>query len=346
MEETSNIDQIIFSYLAGKSDIEEVQALRKWLHASPHHKKQFDIVKSYWESNRWEIEVDGKDMLFDRLKQKIRSEDTPVRPIKYRSEMSGAKSYRYRMIGIAASLILLISIGMFLFETEPLQSDAVEEVATIAKQNPAGQKSRITLPDGTLVWLNSESEISYPERFDAGQRNVVMRGEAYFEVAKDPRKPFIVHTNKMNVRVLGTCFNVKSYAGDPTASVSLVEGKVRVDFTDRHKLKREAMLLEPGDELIYSLKGSKLNKQNFDREYVTSWKDGVLILKNDSFAALKEKLERWYGIRIHVEGVPPADFIVKGRFDNEYLDNVLRTLQFGRDFGYAIHDNIAVITFN
>ncbi len=346
MVEINNINQIIFSYLAGKTNIEEVQILRKWLNESPTNKKQFKIIKNYWENNRWEIEVDDKDKLFEKLKHKIQLDNTPVISIKYQPPKREVSTHRYRLIGIAASFLLLISAGIYFFQTEFNQPAPINQVATIIKQNPAGQKSRITLPDGTTVWLNSESSISYPESFNSTQRDIDLQGEAYFEVSKDALRPFTVHSGHFDVTVLGTSFDIASYTGDQSARVSLIEGQVRVNITNQNALDYNAVYLKPGEELMYNKLSNQIQKHSFDLEYVVAWKEGILVLNNNTFPELKEKLERWYGVTINVEGTPPDNFIVKGKFEDEYLDNVFKTLQFGRHFSYTINDNIILIKFN
>ncbi len=347
MSKINHIDQIIFTYLAGDANLEEVQELRKWLNASPANKKQFEIIKNYWENSHLEVGILDGDQAFNKLKNKLYLiTNFHNKSIEIQKKPTESSINWLKIMGIAASFILLVSSGIYFFYHIFQSSKPVNGIATEIKQNPAGQKSRIVLPDGSVVWLNSESSIRYPKHFSATQRDITLKGEAYFEVSKDVLRPFIVHSDLFDVTVLGTRFNVKSYSNDQNSSISLIDGKVRVHLTSQEESHLEPVYLTPGEELAYNTKHHQLVKHAFDKESVTAWKEGILIFKDATFSDLKEKLERWYGITIEVEGTPPNNFIVTGKFENEYLDNVLRTLQFGRDFNYVIEDSILIMKFN
>jgi len=346
MPEKNNIEQIIFSYLVGKTNIEEVQVLRKWLNESPVNNEQFKIIRNYWENNHWKIETEDQDQVFERLQHRIRQKSTDGKSIEFRPRSWRLPTSRNRLVGIAASILLLFCVGIYLFQSDFMSPESINEVATILKQNPAGQKSRITLPDGTMVWLNSESSISYPESFSTTHREIELQGEAYFDVSKDSIRSFTVHSNQFDVIVMGTSFNIQTYSDKQNAKISLIEGKIRVDLTDQNAPDHQPVYLNPGEQLSYTQDSNQMNIQSLDEEYVTGWKEGLLIFKNDTFSELKQKLERWYGVTLEVGGTPPDSFIVQGKFKNESLDNVLMTLQFGRDFSYNINDKLITIEFN
>jgi transmembrane sensor len=188
------------------------------------------------------------------------------------------------------------------------------------------------------VYLNASSTLAYPEVFSESERTVNLTGEAFFEVVKNPAKPFVVKTNNIRTVVLGTSFNVRSFDADGTINVSLVTGKVRVVGEHPSANSQERLLL-PGQQLTYHKADSSFEKSNFKVLDVTGWKDGVLVFDNTDFDGFVEKLEQWYGVNIVVTGKPAVQWHVNGHFDNETLEEVLVGIQFVYDIEYNINGN-------
>lgn len=159
---------------------------------------------------------------------------------------------------------------------------------------PKGSEYKLSLSDGTRVWLNTDSELSYPSSFDGESRVVTLRGEAYFEVAKSS-VPFIVKTERMDVRVLGTSFNVMSYSDEPEIQVTLEEGRVQVDAQDAHRI------LVPGQQAVFAKADSLLQVRDVDTEVYTGWRKGEFVFDNETFASVARKLSRWYDVEIVVD---------------------------------------------
>lgn len=159
---------------------------------------------------------------------------------------------------------------------------------------PKGSEYKLSLSDGTRVWLNTDSELSYPSSFDTVSRVVTLRGEAYFEVAKSS-VPFIVRTERMDVRVLGTSFNVMSYSEEPEVQVTLEEGRVQVDAQDAHRI------LTPGQQAVFAKADSLLQVRNVNTEIYTGWRKGEFVFDNETFASVARKLSRWYDVEIVID---------------------------------------------
>lgn len=158
---------------------------------------------------------------------------------------------------------------------------------------PRGKTYRLVLEDGTKVWLNSETELSYPSRFTGDRREVKLAGEAFFEVTPDKEKPFYVKTNGMDVRVLGTSFNVSSYKDSENTSTTLVEGSVAVKTAGGAE-----RTITPSERLAYNKKSRQLSVEKVDTELYTSWINGVYIFKNAPLEEIVEKLQRWYDFSV------------------------------------------------
>ena len=168
-------------------------------------------------------------------------------------------------------------------------ADAVTPAQLMALSVPRGQDYHLTLADGTQVWLNAESRLEFPDRFNGNTREVRLKGEAYFEVKKDAKRPFIVHTDYLTTRVLGTSFNVRAYSRKD-ASVTLVSGRVQVKADDL------TQVLSPGEQA--ALTGSQLAVKAVDTYPITQWKEGFFYFDNESLFSIMQELARWSGVNV------------------------------------------------
>ena len=169
-----------------------------------------------------------------------------------------------------------------------------------------GKQYQINLPDGTIVWLNAESSLSYPISFAADQRVVELKGEAFFKVAKNKKQPFIVNSNGQEVKVYGTQFNVSAYANDEKIITTLLEGSVGV----RNKMGKSSVMLIPGDQSSFSLNDKEIPVSHLepgDLENAIAWKNGYFRFVDQDILTISKKLSRWYDV----------DFIFKGKPTNE-----------------------------
>ncbi len=180
---------------------------------------------------------------------------------------------------------------------------------------PKGCEYKLLLADGTRVWMNAGSELSYPVVFDSVSREVTLKGQAYFEVAKST-VPFIVKTGQMDVRVLGTSFDVMAYEDEPMVQVTLEEGKVQI-----HTGMRESVLV-PGEQAVFVRGDSTLSVQQVNTESYTGWRNGEFIFDNESFASVGRKLSRWYDM----------DVVIDERLQSESLNGSLKRYESIQEF--------------
>lgn len=206
------------------------------------------------------------------------------------------------------------------------------------KEVAKGARMQIRLPDGTKVWINSESRLTYDTTFNQVQRKVTLFGEAFFEVVPDTTRPFIVKSGNLITQALGTSFNIKAFANEPDIEVSLVTGKVGVTEVGPVQV---TVVLAPGEK-ITSLKGKDgLEKGLFNYEEGIGWKDGLLYFKNAGFDEIKKRLERWYGVSIHTDSTDKGHFSqwnYTGKFENLSLEMVLKRMGFTKNFTFSIQD--------
>lgn len=220
----------------------------------------------------------------------------------------------FRWLSLAASVLLICIMGLFVFRDNVQPKKVHIKVVAV----PAGSRAKVTLPDGTLVWLNSESKLQYPSAFDEKSRSVSLSGEAYFDVAHDIKRPFIVHAGKTRTEVLGTAFNITAYRAEDFV-VAVAQGKVRV--SDQQRCLAE---LIPNKQLRYNSVTGKAMREEVDAKELMSWVDGELRLDNVTMGEAAEKISRWYNVEFAFAnaGVRRCRFSV-AFLDNEKLTKVL-----------------------
>ncbi|MDN3670438.1 FecR domain-containing protein [Echinicola jeungdonensis] len=237
---------------------------------------------------------------------------------------------------VAAILIFVFSsvycLQYFLVKNP---ENLVKPVEMVSKYNPVGQKSKFRLPDGTIVHLNADSKLLFPRHFVGQERRVRMEGEAYFEVKEDKEKPFIIETGENQIKVLGTSFNL---VNDGYLSVALVSGKVAVEDE-----KGEIITLLPSEMLVKSKTGA-ISKTSFDPLEIAGWKDQYLIFKNNTLDEVVEKLEKWYGVKVHSELKLEENWSYSGVYHDKSLEYVLDGISIASEFSYSIDNNKVTIS--
>lgn len=204
---------------------------------------------------------------------------------------------------------------------------------------PAGQRINITLPDGTNVWLNARTTIQYPVSFNSSERLVKLDGEAYFDVTRDEAKPFIVQTDKYNVEVLGTKFDIESYSETENFETALMEGCVKISsLTDTN----ENLMLSPNNKAY--LHEGKLRVIPVDDYNPYRWREGLICFKNETFTSIMKEFEKYYGINIHITNLQVQKYLYTGKFrQTDGVDYALRVLQKDIKFTYERDDDNHII---
>lgn len=282
-----------------------------------------------------------------------------VRPWKYNGNMQEFVKETQHIIPPGSSMAILkladgrmIEIGkqplklkdtqgsMVKYENGRLSYSSGKETTITEAYNelvvPVGGECHVLLEDGTDVWLNADSKLKYPIVFNGESREVVLSGEAYFEVKKDNR-PFIVNLESGDITVLGTSFGVSAYPGYPNYT-TLVRGSVRFTF-----LRREQIVLTPGEQAVVDIFGS-LKKRNVDVEEFVGWKDGVFIFKDKPLAEIMEILERWYGVHVIFQDNSLKELEYTGSLERyDSINTFLQLLEKLEEIQYEIKGNTIVL---
>ena len=204
-------------------------------------------------------------------------------------------------------------------------------------ETPRGGQYRLSLPDGTKVWLNSASSIRYPNIFTGDHRSVEITGEAYFEVAKDSKRPFTVMTGKMQVQVLGTAFNIMAYTDEEEIQTTLVTGAVEV------KKDQIAQVLKPGQQAILADGSSSFRTTTPDMGSVLAWKDGYFKFDNGGITTIMRQLARWYDVEIVYEGPPPAEQFYGFLPRQENAAEILNALELTKNVHFRVEGKKIVV---
>ena len=244
------------------------------------------------------------------------------------------------MLRYAAISLLLIASTFFLTRTMILQSNAPTAMNTLYV--PAGQRAQLTLHDGTQVWLNAQSTLTYPARFSGKRREVSVVGEAYFDVAEDRKKTFVITTQQLTMEVLGTEFNVYSYPEAGFIKTDLVEGSLKISS----KLSPTvSVTLKPNEQVI--VKDGKMFVEEMQNSDYFLWKEGIYTFENERLIDIIEKLQLYYDVKIIVKDPEIFNVRYTGKFrQRDGIDEILRIIQKIQKFNIQkdIENNVITIT--
>jgi transmembrane sensor len=276
----------------------------------------------------------------------------------------------YRAVAAIAIPLMLVGFGSgWYFQKNVQNSTDASAYTTII--SPRGQRTQVVLPDNSKVWLNSNTIIKYPSNFNQKDRKVYIDGEAYFDVAHNQSKPFIVNTSSFNIKVYGTTFNVSAYKGDNISETTLVKGKISITGLNIKGSKAGEIILMPNEsfkyfkneqmvdsdlkrELKHLSSSSGVNKtsaiatvqpsspkaiviQNVNVEPIIGWKEGKLYFDNETFESLSSKFELRYDVKIYFEDKRVANLKYTGVFEKENINQALDALKLTTPFEYKMN---------
>ncbi|MCQ6957317.1 FecR family protein [Mucilaginibacter aquariorum] len=311
---------LLKKYVANSCHRQELEQARQVL-ASGNYEEEWKAVLEQEAIDDMADDSAVTDFDAERVFSRVQSTIKPVRKINI-SRWS---------LGIAASLLLVLSAG-YLFWKSTLAP--VNDGPLLSLVTTAGQQKKITLSDGTDVTLNCGSTLQYTAAFTGAKREVYLNGEAFFNVKHDTKRPFLVHTGRLHVQVLGTSFNVNAYRTDKQAAVSVASGKVGVNNT---KVPRTYMLL-PGDRLSYNNDNTVI-KSKMKIEDMLAWQKRTLVFQLETIREIAPKLERYYGVRIFIKPKSVPFKQVTASFTRRTLPQVLNILSQTAGFSYTINKN-------
>lgn len=316
--------QVLFEkYINGNCTIEEYNKVVEFIQNQDNELLLSQLLQKNWEQSSKAINnIKPNVELLDSIHHKI--------ALNEKSQSQIIRTYR-RLLSAAAILVVGLVIGSVLYVQEKSPDITTKNIST-----PYGGKMQFELPDGSLVWLNSGSTFTYPDRFE-GERIVELVGEAYFEVTKQ-KTPFKVKTQYGEIEVFGTEFNVKAYSNESFCT-TLESGSVV--FTNKHG---KTAKLEPNMQVVFDTDNFKLRR--VDTKLFTSWKDGKLIFRDEPLQNIVVQLERWYNVKIELkdEGIKQLKF--NGTIEMESFSEVLELIKVTTPINYSFDRNTRLLTIS
>ena len=361
---------------SGDATPEEQTELNEYLLDSDIDKDLIKQVGFFWDTpilSKNSPTQEEIQLKWNNLHKKIKETQEKNDKIAADSEISNWWKQNYYKLAIAASFILMVVAGVWWMNAKNNVSDQNKNI--VSTKN--GSKSRIQLPDGTVVWLNAGSKILYNAAYNKTSREIQLTGEAFFEVVHDASRPFIIHTRVMNIKVLGTIFNVKAYPNDKVTETSLIKGSIEVSFPGRNT---KNIILKPNEKITVVNDGKNLNaKVNVDNDFTdgndefnpadtegdapevtvsnltyqtadsaiaeTAWAlKSELIFRSRSFKDLSKDMERWFNVTIQFADKNISEVKFTGLFSTETITEALAELQLSYHFKYKMDKYNNLIT--
>lgn len=309
---------LIAKQFTGQCSEEENTLLTEWINSCTENEELYRKLEKQWNESRPDTSgfvIPDKQKVWANIQEEIERKvpKIPLYP----------KSLLLKIAGIAAVIALVAGFALSYMLQTNLSSNNSEEFRNIVMA-PSGQKTQLVLPDGTQVWLNSESQLVYTYQYNRNERVVILDGEAYFDVEKKEGLPFIVKAGPVDIRVLGTSFNVSAYSKEENISVSLVSGRLGLL---RSADQEHLTFLQPNESAIISRHDMACKVISCDAGVEASWHLNKLKFDGADTREIWKKLERWYGVKVTLENVDPENrywFSVKTESLTELLEMINR----------------------
>lgn len=371
MQQKKKIIQLFEKLISNSTSSNEKEQLSQYINTEKDKDLILEWLKENWDKVEYDqLTLSSKELL-DQIHQRIKVENTDsnkkTRKLKIRRVVLNTIKY---------AAVVLVACGIQWYILTQMGNDPdILPMTQATNYNeitvPNGSKSFIVLSDSTKVWLNAGAKLKYPSNFEKDSRSVFLEGEAFFDVSKNEDMPFFVNMAGVNIKVLGTQFNVKAYSDEERIETTLLEGSIEVIGLKSDKDIEGNLKLEPGQKLIlfkgknYSevkestKKTADIRQEDFiikpikieraevisllDTEPEISWKKDKLIFNKERFEVVKIKLERWYGVTIDVKDPKILDYRFTGTFDKETFEQALLALKQAANFNYTIKKKQVVI---
>ncbi|MBN1791990.1 MAG: FecR family protein [Bacteroidales bacterium] len=357
--------ELIKKFKEGNLSPSENRELASIMKAGDQNEDLINEMEEIWAIEENEAETVPTVRIFTNLKKLTSQTDN--------SEPGQGRTFRVAFIKslLKYAALILITAGLtwlvrdVMYRRVVIDTRDADRVANNEIFVPYGSKTRIVLPDGSVVTLNSGSYLRYPSTFDSVNRFAFIQGEAFFDIKKDARNPFIVKTTDLTIKVLGTRFNVKSYSDEKTVETTLVSGSIEIYKNGSASVDiKRVLILKPNQQAIYekqtgdiaiskkvedandkALKPirSFLIQKKVDLDPVIAWKDNRMIFRDESFSELSKKMERWYNVEIEIQNDDLSKALFSGIFEKETVEQALNALTIATPFDYKMNKNKIII---
>ena len=347
-------------FLSGTLTSKEKSDLYNYMVDNSHKEEIFLWLHEQWGKELLQADIEiASEALLERIKADIGK---------------GKRNHRINTF-LRYAAIFIIGFGLsWVVQKNTNKIAGVRLVAEVSQQYnevlvPYGSKTKVVLPDNSTVWLNSGARLKYPVNFDGDQRIVNLQGEGFFDVTKDSDHPFLVNSNGLNIKVLGTKFNLMANADDPFIETTLVEGALEI-LGVKDAGKRNNVVLQPGQKLTLrkennqyivnniqeagltipeeTIKPVKIERTDLIKkanvELATAWTENKMVFARERFGEVKVKLERWYGVTIEVKDPDILDYRFTGTFEKQTFEQAMNALSKAASCKFKIDKNHVIIS--
>lgn len=323
MKESEYSYERIAKELTSDNGTQESEELKKMLASDKKLEKKFRVTKNFWMNY---FPAQKSHSIIEKTEKKL--------DLAYQNNPKIKSSLIYK---IAAVFFFILSIGLAAwFYMQPEKDLTLKEYTC-----GAGEVKKVILSDGTEVWLNNMSVLVTVEPFNSDNRRVKLIGEAYFDVAHNAEKPFVVETLGLRTEVLGTSFNLNAYPLLKHKEIALYEGSVKISTVEN---PGKTLLMKPGEKLRVSKNNSEFYISEIDDKKPAVWREGILKFKNEEFFEIARKLERKFDTRIFIGSKKTGELRYTAEFENEPLEKILKLLNEAKDFNYSYTDEGVIIS--
>ena len=360
----TSLEEMIILFLNGELTHSEEEALNQWLQENPGQQIVFEEIKNLWLSSS--INSSPKGVSAEKAWMRVANQCNIAQGTNHQPHQTRTRTYAIsRILSVAASLLIVFFLGVigskFFRKTQTQLINQICEINT-----PLGSKTSIVLPDGTKVWLNAGSKLTYNQAYNIKDRRVTLEGEAFFKVTTNHSKPFLVHTSHLDVRAVGTEFNVKAYPDEKLATATLVEGIIKIEVP-RQNQNNLSYTLKPRENItlvndnisidealpelkpkLEVLKSKSLKNvtdkifvaENIHTELYTSWKDKRWEIEGEQLGSLAIMLERRFNVSIHFKDETLKAYKFTGIIQNENIEQVMEILKLTAPLKYQLGKGI------
>lgn len=356
--------ELLILRLSGEATPGQLSELNDYLEKNPGFSMKAALVEQVWEKKSTVPNL-AVDEMYNRHLQRLSNQLAQVEQHNQSMRPRGAIIrlwHRLKVVAVFAILAALVALVYYLSRSKTAEHSNPFAMADGIVSTKNGSKSKLQLPDGTQVWLNSGSTITYGKDFNTALREINLSGEAYFDVVKDSSHPFIIHTGIIDIRVIGTAFNVRSYPEEKNTETSLIRGVVEITYgNDRSK----KVVLKPNEKLIVKndsveLQDNKKHPHKLQEGPVmilttvhrnkgdsaaveTLWTKNKLAFEDETLEQVAKKIEHWYNIKVTIEGEQLKSTEYSAVFDDESLQEVMYALQLSGNFKYQFKKKELII---
>ncbi len=318
------LGQIIGKYLTNSESVKENEILSDWINENSTNRDLLNSISSNKKLiQEYEImNAFNKKQALERFRDKV---------------LLKAKIKALKRWKVAALVLVLVGVGGLIYSLSN-NLTRTENMSTLytSINTDNGQRSRVMLPDSSIVWLNSGTTLSYPVNFSEDNRKIILEGQAFFQVTHKNKSPFSVQADGLVIRVLGTKFDVSAYPGNNEIAVVLKNGKVELTHQEYETFN---YIMKPGEKALYNVTDNTMNVGLIDTDVYLSWIDGELIFRNEPINNVIEKLEKWYDIDVTVSDPEVYNSIFSGTIKNESYEEIFRLIGIACDLNCRMKHN-------